>query len=1383
MKKIISVILILATLLACLSVLPVASFAASRPSDGDKIDTPVSEKVETLIEGYLSQSYYSAQNKIDQDSNMVLMASYANKELYANRYTGEVYIKDTTTGEIMHSNPYDLNGLSKSQYGPTTMSQVILKFDGVDNSIKGGTLESFSSSAKYGQITIDYIVNGIRVNYTLGDAAKRYVLPYSIKANDLIDRVLAPMQKIVAEELYQLALDNKVPEEDAKKYYNFENFYKENAKKYSTLKVLGRDFATGETEGEEFEYGNFTAFEAWFKNAEQKYQTYYRSLTSDYRKENNILAPAMFVNCSREYFLIYNNYIFISPYGEKTEDTKGNNPEAWTKSVHFDIEKYAVLKQPSTHPDPSIDQTKVWYDNALFELGTDKLSTTRLREMEKIFGDYGYTLNKANEDEEKIGIFPPNNEKPIFYVSIEYRLTEDGFTAEIPATSIVYDETKYKIKDISLLPYMGSADVMEDGYFFFPDGSGAIVDFAQFRTQGVEMSGKIYGQDYAKYIIDGMYTKAISMPVFGTVYDRNTYVMATPFTNTDGTQVFAPISFTDYTAKTYDVTYRYDKNTKIFYAVLPYGLEVPTKNYYVIKGEYYEAMTLSADSGSNNYWEKVKTTIREKDFLCLDERVGGYLAIVEEGAALSTIFASFNGESEQRSRIGISFANRVEDVYEFEVKNSTKPLSFTVQSKSKYTGSFKVRYRMLTDEKTAQEKGVESFYEPSYVGMAAAYQDYLISQNLLPTTADIQDQLPLIIESFGVTQTKKKFLSIPFTVDVALTTFDDVETMYKELAGHKDVSIKNIKFRLTGFTNGGMTSTYPVKLKWEGEAGGKRDFKALLKFANSAERKEAGLEIYPNFDFLYVKDTSTFDGINLKKIGARSADNRYAVRKEYSSFYQGYSRDPSNGILVTASKLESLFNKFKKKYNKLDNDALSFVNMASDLSGDFDEDNGITREESLAYITEMLANAQGQYKNLMSDGGNLYALKYMSYLVNAPLDSSHYKRSSRTVPFWGMVVHGHVQYAGSPFNENANKDEALLRAIESGASLYFTLSYDNTDLLKDNLLLNKYYAVNYEISKDTVAAYYKKLNDVIGDLQNHRITNHQLLQVERIDVDAEAHRKAMEEEFMTELAAYIEKEKEDLRFFVLSLKGKDVNENPYFDVQAIINNFDLDKDGKLNDEELNQAYLRGLETATRNMLQTQVVKYQENSYVKALLTTIKLSEFIPENMYSENSAKRQTAQGLAAKAIFSAMVNGLFDISYGQTISTQFDEDAILASAREIIGVDALDAAFEARLKAYMQEIEASNSETSTLVISASKIDYVPAHTYFTTSDFLDEDYRSTESTIANGTVVMVTYSKTNADGSQEDVNIILNYNIYAVNVRINGEIVTLPKCGYMRLS
>ncbi len=1366
MKKIISFILVLATVLGCMAMLPFGAWAEGLAS-GDTLTTLKPIKASTIAEEYLTQSYASAQDKLDRDENMVLMASYGEMELYANVYTGEVYIKNTKTGEIMHSNPYNmLNGDKKGD--KTYMAQLLLRYKVTETDSDGKEFNSFSDSAMHGQITIDSIANGVRVNYALGDTTKRYLLPYGIMANEMIEMLFAPMQKEIVEQLQEIVTEAGLEQEYITKYFDFERFCSTSSgKTYSTLKKLGVEYT----------YGNIDAFEVWFNNAVNFYEQFYTY--EDYAvydkgedpvierdDTSNFIDLRKIKEIALDYQTIEAYYSFESPYLE----TKGDDPDQWTVIKGMlegaKDEDKAKVRSVFWNKTPHPVYGKDYYNCSIFVLDQSQ-PANKLRDVEALFGRYvdGYTLTKANKSEDETGVYPLVKDKPVFYVSIEYKLTEDGFTAEVPASSIMYDESVYTVEYIEILSYMGTADVGEDGYIFFPDGSGTIIDFDEFRddkSKTISVEGKFYGEDYAKYVIKGLYQKNISMPVYGISREASLYTVDTPY----GTFY---CSQQDYLNKNFEIKYECDKTTNTIYAVLPFNVKVPTTALYELDPEtdnqYYSADTklLSTNDKDTYYYGNVTTKLREKDFKIKSRQDTGFLAIVEEGASLMSILCNFQGDSSWMTKTGLRFAPRVEDKYVLDNNDKVSTQEFPVQAKNKYMGSYTVRFVMLTDPSVAEAAGVTEYYEPTYVGMAAAYQNYLLRNNLLPASADINDQLPLIIETFGVMQTQKKFLSIPFTVDVALTTFDDIELMYEELAAR---GIKNVKFRLTGFTNGGMNNTYPVKLKWEKEAGGKSGFKDLLEYAADETRSADGLEIYPNFNFMYLRMTATGDGVSLKKIGAKCADNRYATRATYSSIYQEYIFAATDGILVTPAKFAELFAKFNKKYSKYDIENISLAAIGNDLSGDFDNKDGITREESLNYITDLLETVTGSCSyNVMTNGGNLYALKYMKYLIDAPLDSSHFKFTSRTVPFWGMVVHGHVQYAGEAFNEQANKDEAMLRAIESGANLYFILSYENTQLMKDDIVLSNYYSVDYQISKNTVEEYYKKLNAAIGDLQSYHIINHETLNAERVisDEDYALQLAELEDEFLAKLDEQTKQTLENYRHMILAFRDFGINAN------ELISIYDADGDGFLTGAE-QDAVWNSFNDAERKQFYTIVKTYQYVPVISEIIGGV--------NLDIDDHAERLQALETVGKQVLVAILNDTLNLDLGRTIGVAFNEAEVIASAYRQLDVETLRDEFVAEIRAYMTEMGAANNATD-IVVNVGEIIYTPAHSYFTTSAAQDQDYKATESTIGNGTVVMVTYSN-----GTDTVRIVLNYNVYAVNIRLgNGEgTVRLEKYGYLRL-
>lgn len=141
---------------------------------------------------------------------------------------------------------------------------------------------------------------------------------------------------------------------------------------------------------------------------------------------------------------------------------------------------------------------------------------------------------------------------------------------------------------------------------------------------------------------------------------------------------------------------------------------------------------------------------------------------------------------------------------------------------------------------------------------------------------------------------------------------------------------------------------------------------------------------------------------------------------------------------------------------------------------------------------------------MLVSGGNAYSIPYVTDIVDFSLDNSGYSISSASVPFAGMVLHGYVNYAGTPMNMEGDVQYKLLKSLENGAALYFTLSYENTDLLKDSIDLSSYYAVNFDLWLPKVISFYKTLNDAIGSLQDATITSHEFEKAFRMDESSSA---------------------------------------------------------------------------------------------------------------------------------------------------------------------------------------------------------------------------------------------------------------------------------------
>ncbi len=710
----------------------------------------------------------------------------------------------------------------------------------------------------------------------------------------------------------------------------------------------------------------------------------------------------------------------------------------------YDLKDPSDTTLPQTVRDEMLKSYPASKNMAIYVLTSD-IKNRELAMMENIIKTYApdYTYEEMEYDHQMTQYEAQTLATPVFRMSLEYTLTEDGLEVTLPANGIRFDETLYKLQNITLLPYMGAGTYTNEGYTFIPDGSGALMDYAEFSGRNTSIAGTVYGMDFAYQTLEGAANQDVMrMPVFGIC------------------EAVQKIKYVD-------------------------SQKEITKT----------VTTVDPETGEEITEEVTETTTVQEAVRVKEQR--GFLAIIEEGDALTKITAKHENQLHNYNSVQISFNPRPKDSYVLSDSISVgSSNAIEVVSSRKYVGSYKIKYIMLTDETVAEEKGIEDYYETSWMGMARAYRDYLLENGTLTrlTDEDVGDDIPLYIESFGVTQTIEKVLSIPTTVDKAMTTFADIKTMYDELAAN---GITNIDFKLTGFANGGMYPTVPYKLKWEKKAGGADGFEDLIAYAN-----EKGFGVYPDFDFAYVQNHENFDGLRYSKHIVKTIDDRYSSLREYDASLQSYVSYYK--LCISPSVLSHFYETFSKNYLKYGNSAISVSTMGSALNSDFDSDEPYNRNDSKVFVEKFFAQLDADMSSVMSTSGNIYTWKYVDKMLGVSLQSSRSLYASASVPFMGVVLHGCVEFTGSALNMAGDIDFEILRAIENGAGLYFILSYDNTELLKDDYMLSKYYSVRYDIWRDELVERYNQLNELLRDVQTSLIVGHEFLIGERVPTEAEA---------------------------------------------------------------------------------------------------------------------------------------------------------------------------------------------------------------------------------------------------------------------------------------
>lgn len=630
-----------------------------------------------------------------------------------------------------------------------------------------------------------------------------------------------------------------------------------------------------------------------------------------------------------------------------------------------------------------------------------------------------YTLQDMMDDHEATGYVLGASSPPVFKMALEYYIDEDGVRITLPARGIQFDSSTYALNSIDILPYFGAGRRDEGGYGFIPDGSGAIVEFADVATKNVTIAAQLYGNDYSFH-----------SESYGTTYGGNMEIWRFP--------VFGVARKT---------TYLYPKTVEEKVAKLDEeGNEVKDEN-------------------GKTVYETIKKTVNE------EKQVShGYVGIITEGDSLSRLTYTGGGSVHPYQSVFMKVFPRQQDSYPLNgLTVSGGAAVYTVNCDRKYVGNYTIKVKGLYGE------------DASYVGMAKAYREYLINKGVLEAVTDKGD-IALYLETLGDIDAQDRILGVPVEVKKPLSTFENAQTMLQEL---KDAGISNMNLKYTGWFNGGLNNTPPTKLKVDKVLGGDDGLAALQQYAAANN-----IALYPDMDFLFVKNTESFDNFNSKKQAVKTIEGRVARQKTYEARTQAYGN--RGDIVISTNVISDMWNAIGEKYNSFNLGGISLSSIGLYLSSDQNEDAPLNREDSKDLTVEFLKNVSESGNKIVVSGGNAYTLEYADVILDLPLESSNRNYESEQVPFIGIVLHGYKEYAGTAINLAGDYKTNLLRILESGALPYFVIAYDNTPELKDSKF-SYYYSIRYEIWKEDIIATYNELNSVLSKVKNATIENHEFI--------------------------------------------------------------------------------------------------------------------------------------------------------------------------------------------------------------------------------------------------------------------------------------------------
>ncbi|MDE7328117.1 MAG: hypothetical protein K2N63_17860 [Lachnospiraceae bacterium] len=567
--------------------------------------------------------------------------------------------------------------------------------------------------------------------------------------------------------------------------------------------------------------------------------------------------------------------------------------------------------------------------------------------------------------------------------SIQYALTEDGFTVSLPFADFIerIDEGRtaqdrgtvsyWGIRSVSVLPYFGAAGLSDEGYILIPDGSGALINFNNQKAAYGAYSQDVYGRDPVLILDKNLKTaKNVLMPVFGA-------------------------SFGDH----------------------------------------------------------------------------GFFATAEAGGASVSVNALSSGTITSFNNVYMQFRYRQTMSATRSVANSyggNSTLGSTVVVDNKFSGDcYRLRYFLLEEE------------EADYVGMAKCYRDYLISQGL--TKKESAKEAPLYLTLYGGIEDTDYFLGIPYKTVKPFTTYKQAQQILEELVTG---GVDQMAVRYLGWQDGGLNASVPTKVKFEGKLGGKKAYQSLVDYAAGE-----GIKLFPEVDFLNLYQSGTYS-IHSDAIQAATHDTAYQYTYDPNT---GNKQEENRWQMLTPKLSMEAFTKLVKQKDKLVCGNLSLGALGGTLYSDFTaRKNAIHRDDTMALWSLMVQDAKQEFNSVMVDTGNIYAAIYADYISGVTTESTHFNLTDVSVPFYQIVMHGYASYSTEPVNLTPDPLKAVLKALETGSSLEFSLIFgDAHELVKTRY--NYLYNASFAAWSKRIAEYYNMAAPVLTAVAGNEITGHAML--------------------------------------------------------------------------------------------------------------------------------------------------------------------------------------------------------------------------------------------------------------------------------------------------
>lgn len=447
------------------------------------------------------------------------------------------------------------------------------------------------------------------------------------------------------------------------------------------------------------------------------------------------------------------------------------------------------------------------------------------------------------------------------------------------------------------------------------------------------------------------------------------------------------------------------------------------------------------------------------------------MAIVTSGAESGIIEATAGSSAVGYTSVYTSFQVRGYTEHTAQVFVGKESES-NVYSNLTVRKPFTVRYYPLTGDKA------------DYNGMAECYRDYLKSEKKL--SASKEEEVPFAVSFIGGAMVTKSFLGVPYKSLYVTTTVSEVEKIASDL--YEKVGI-SFPITLTGFGEGGIDITSLAGgFKVNKKNGGAKALNSLKELCKKNRNR-----LYMDFDLIRFSKSS--NGFSVNSDVVYDATDKKSLQYLYNVSTRDYN-EKTKHYLLRHLKLNDAAEKLISKTSDLALDGISLSTLSNICYSDYKDktvSNYYCASGMEKLVSGVFSSVKKSGKAVMANNANAYAAVKSDIITDIAVTSSGDNIFSEEIPFYQMIFKGYIPMVSGSQNLSAEHKKLLLKSVESGCGLSYTLTER-----WDNRLINSAYPAFYNSVYDeivpTIIENYTMLKDYYKSINGAHISSHKILE-------------------------------------------------------------------------------------------------------------------------------------------------------------------------------------------------------------------------------------------------------------------------------------------------